>query len=139
MASETSDGLRGLIPFVRSCVRSGVCYIANDLQLVGLHFKLSGKAVVASLLTGLVLLLNAMAASPELHELFHADAGQTEHQCAVTLFAHGHMNSATVEVATVTLTVSVEATPQITFSVFAPAIENLPAGRAPPVSVSSPV
>ena len=91
------------------------------------------------MLVALVLLLDAMAACPELHELIHQDAGQAEHQCAVTLFAHGHMDSATVEVAAVTLTVSVETTPQITFSVFAPAIGNLPAGRAPPVAVSSPV
>jgi hypothetical protein len=109
------------------------------LQLVSRHFKLSGKAVTASLLTGLVLLLNALAASPELHELFHADAGHSEHQCAVTLFAHGQMDSATVEVSALAPVVSVDSAPQIVFSVFAPAIENLPAGRAPPVSASSPV
>jgi hypothetical protein len=109
------------------------------LQLVSRHFKLSGKAVVASLLTGLVLLLNALASSPELHELFHADAGQAEHHCAVTLFAHGQVDSATVEVSALAPVVSVDSAPQIVFSVFAPAIENLPAGRAPPVSTSSPV
>jgi hypothetical protein len=106
---------------------------------VGRHFKKSGKPVVASLLTGLVLLLNALASSPELHEWFHADASQAEHHCAVTLFAHGQMDSATVEVSALAPVVSVDSAPQIVFSVFAPAIENLPAGRAPPVSVSSPV
>jgi hypothetical protein len=128
-----------LIDFVRACVRPGVRYIANDLQLVSRHFKLSGKAVTASLLAGLVLLLNAMAASPSLHEWFHAGAGHSEHQCAVTLFAHGHMDSATVEVAAAVPVIFVETTPQIVFSVFASTVENLPAGRAPPVLVSSPV
>ncbi len=39
-------------------------------SLVG---RFPGQAVVASFLTGLVLLLNAMAASPALHEWFHSD------------------------------------------------------------------
>jgi len=90
------------------------------------------------LLIAFVLLLNMLAASPSLHEWFHTDAGQAEHQCAVTLFAHGHMDSATVEVSAAVTAVLIEATPQILFSVFTSAIENLPAGRAPPVSVSSP-
>ena len=89
------------------------------------------------MLAGLVLLLNALAASPSLHELLHADAGSPQHQCAVTLFAHGQVDSATVEISTVVPTVFIEKTSQFEFSIFAPAIENLPAGRAPPVSVSA--
>ena len=109
------------------------------MKLATRHFKLPGKAVIASLLAGLVLLLDAMAASPTLHEWIHSDAGSTDHQCVVTLFAHGQVDSATVETSAVTPVVSGETTPPIVFSTFAPAIENLPAGRAPPVSVSSPV
>ena len=92
---------------------------------------------LGGLLTGLVLLLNVLAASPSLHEWFHADAGQGEHQCAVTLFAHGQMDASAVEVAAVSPLVSVATVPQIPFTAFTPAIENLPAGRAPPVSASS--
>ena len=99
------------------------------------HFKLHGKAVIASLLVCLVLLLDAMAACPALHELIHKDADSDEHHCAVTMFAHGQVDSATVQVSAVTPTVSVETVPQIVFSIFAPAIENLPAGRGPPVSL----
>ena len=109
-------------------LRHGKTFLANSI-----------RPILGGLLVAVVLLLNALAASPTLHEWFHADAGQSEHQCAVTLFAHGHMDSATVEVATVTPVVLVEATPLSVFFAFAPAIENLPAGRAPPVSVSSPV
>ena len=89
------------------------------------------------MLAGLVLLLDAMAASPTLHEWIHSDAGSTDHQCVVTLFAHGQVDSATVDVSPIAQTVSVAAALQIAFSIFAPAIENLPAERAPPVSVSS--
>jgi hypothetical protein len=103
------------------------------LQLENRHFKLHGKAVIASLLVCLVLLLDAMAACPALHELIHKDAGKADHNCAVTMFAHGKVDSASVEIFTVTQPASIETTPQIVISVFAPAIENLPAGRAPPV------
>ena len=80
-----------------------------------------------------LLFLNLLAASPSLHEWFHADAGHEDHQCAVTMFAHGQADSATVEVFAVKAVILVESVPQIEFSIFAPAIENLPAGRAPPV------
>lgn len=101
------------------------------------HFKLNGKVVIASLLAGLVLLLDAMAVCPALHELIHKDADSAAHQCATTMFAQGQVDSVTVEVSAITPTVSIETTSQIIFSVFAPAIENLPAGRAPPAAVSS--
>jgi len=97
------------------------------------YFKAHGWAVIASLLAGLVLLLDAMVACPGLHELIHKDADSAEHHCAVTMFAHGHADSATVGVSAVVPVVPTEAIPQISFFVFAPAIENLPAGRAPPV------
>ena len=103
------------------------------MQLAKRHFKLRSNAVIASLLVGLVLLLDAMAACPALHELIHKDADSTEHHCAVTMFAHGQVDSATVEVSIATPTVSVEMVPQVSFSIFSPCIENLPAGRAPPV------
>lgn len=88
---------------------------------------------MASLLAGLVLVLGAMAACPALHELIHHDADQPGHECAVTMFAHGKVDSSTVEISVVTPSASIEIIPQIVFPVFAPAIENLPAGRAPPV------
>ena len=97
------------------------------------HCHRRSLAIVASLLGGLVLLLNAMAASPSLHEWFHADAGKAEHQCAVTMFAHGQVDAASVDVPISAPLAFVETVPFVAFSVFSPAIENLPAGRAPPV------
>ena len=96
-----------------------------------------GKSSLAALLIGLILLLNAMAACPALHELIHKNAGKANHDCAVTMFAHGKVDSATVEISASPQPTSIETNPQIVISVFAPAIENLPAGRAPPASVSS--
>jgi len=109
------------------------------LQLGNRHFKSHGKAALATLLVALVLLLDAMAACPALHELIHQDAGKADHDCAVTLFAHGHVDAATAEVFAVKPVILIESVPQVSFSIFTPAIENLPAGRAPPTSVSSPV
>jgi hypothetical protein len=82
----------------------------------------------------LVLVVDLLAASPALHERLHADAGKADHECAVKLFAHGQVDSATVDISVATPPAPIEAAPQIVISVFAPAIENLPAGRAPPAS-----
>ncbi|HEV2693140.1 MAG TPA: hypothetical protein VG347_09625 [Verrucomicrobiae bacterium] len=103
------------------------------MQLGKRHFKLRSKASIALLLAALVLLLDAMAACPALHELIHKDAGQAEHQCGVTLFAHGQVDSATVDVPVIASALPIAITPQVVFSIFSPAIQNLPAGRAPPV------
>jgi hypothetical protein len=103
------------------------------LRFAKCHFKAHGRAAIASLLAGIVLLLDAMAASPALHEWFHSDASQPEHQCAVTLFAQGKVDCATVAVVIPAPLFFIEAVPAIDFSVFCPVIEQLPAGRAPPV------
>ena len=107
------------------------------MRLITHQLKRPGQAVIASLLAGFVLLLNAMAVSPTLHEWFHADAGESGHQCAVTLFAHGQVDSSSVEVAIPVPQTSVATNPSVEISVYSPAIENLPAGRAPPVSSSN--
>ena len=99
-------------------------------------FRIS-KPALAALLAGIVLLLDAMAACHDLHEWVHKDADQPGHECAVTMFAHGKVDAATVDVAVIVPAAPVVATPQLVFSVFSPAIQHLPQGRAPP-AVSSP-
>ena len=91
-----------------------------------------GKPALAVLLIGLVLLLDAMAAAPVLHELIHKDAENATHSCAVTLFAHGHVESATCDIPAILPVTFVEVTPSLAFSTFNPTLENLPPGRAPP-------
>jgi hypothetical protein len=105
------------------------------------HFRKSfarfGRPSIGALLAGLVLLLNAMAELPALHEFFHADAGQSGHQCAVTLFAHGQIDAADAAVAVVVPSIATEFLSQSPVSVFSIAAETLPPGRAPPISSSN--
>ncbi|HUC83585.1 MAG TPA: hypothetical protein VL970_00220 [Candidatus Acidoferrales bacterium] len=103
------------------------------MRVLTRHSQAHGQAAIASLLVGLFLLLNAMAASPALHEWLHHDAGQPGHQCGVTLFAHGLVDAAAGDVPMAAPMPSVEAVPSLVICVFSPAIEQLPAGRAPPV------
>ena len=82
----------------------------------------------------IVLLLNLLAASPSLHERLHADAGQSGHQCAVSDFAHGKVDSTTVEVVAAVPTASFEFLPLTYISIPNALAATLPPGRGPPVS-----
>jgi hypothetical protein len=93
------------------------------------------QAGLSALLVAMVLLLDVLAASPQLHERFHQDRNATGHQCAVTLFAHGQVDSACVEVPITQPLAWVERMAPVEIFTFSPAIEHLPAGRAPPVFV----
>ena len=84
----------------------------------------------------LLLLLTVMAAVPALHELVHRDAEQAGHQCAVTLFAHGNVESATPLVTDFVPAVATNAIPHLAFCIFTPPIDLLPPGRAPPAAAS---
>jgi hypothetical protein len=81
-----------------------------------------------------VLLLNLLAASPALHARVHTDAGNSDHQCAITLFAHGQVDSPVTDTLATVPAGVVEIRPQ--FSVLTPDVRValLPPGRAPPVS-----
>jgi hypothetical protein len=96
------------------------------------HLFPIGKPALAALLVGVVLLLDAMAACPALHEMIHHDAGKEDHECAVTMFAHGKAISVTCEIIIPPPTLSIEIVRPLIISVYSPAIENLPQGRAPP-------
>ncbi len=100
------------------------------------HLIRFGRPAVAALLVAVVILLDAMAACPALHELIHKDAGHADHDCAVTMFAQGKVDSAMVEVLVVVMAALVVVAPRLEFSVFQPVIAHLPPGRAPPVSCS---
>jgi hypothetical protein len=91
--------------------------------------------MIALLMVALVLLLNALAASPSLHEWFHADAGSAHHRCAVTMFAHGQVDTASVDVPVAVPVTLGDIVVPAEISFYHPSIDNLPAGRGPPVSV----
>ena len=82
----------------------------------------------------MVLLLNAMAACEPLHKLIHHDADKPGHECVVTMFAHGHVDSASTEVPVISPAAWVEVASPIVFSVPSTVAEILPPGRAPPAA-----
>lgn len=84
------------------------------------------------MLVCLILLVDAMAVCPALHELLHKDAANAGHECAVTIFTHGKVDTANVDVPVFVTTVVPGAMPPIEFSVFNTSVEYLPPGRAPP-------
>ena len=96
------------------------------------HFQRTGRAIIAPLLICVVLLLDAMSACPDLHELIHQDADEPGHECAVTMFAQGQVDSSVVEVAAIMPVAIVEFLPLTSVSVFKALVESLPPGRGPP-------
>jgi hypothetical protein len=101
------------------------------------HFRPSVKSAWAVLLIGLVLLLNAMEACEPLHKLIHHDADKPGHQCVVTLFAHGKVDSVSCDVPVILPVVWIETASPVLFSIPGMVTEILPPGRAPPAVISS--
>ena len=81
----------------------------------------------------LVLLLSVLAASPGLHAWLHGNAGETDHECVITLFQHGVV-ATTAEVVLVfvalVLLAWIAAAPSALC--LAPPRYWLPPGHAPP-------
>jgi hypothetical protein len=94
--------------------------------------KPPGHALIAALLVALVLLLDAMVACPGLHEMIHADADQAGHECAVTMFIHGQVDSAVVLVAAILPAAPIEFSPLPATALFHTRMDALPPGRGPP-------
>jgi hypothetical protein len=68
-----------------------------------------------------------------LHAWLHGGTiPKDDDDCAVVALAHGKVESVSCDVPVVAPTSWIEVTPQIVFSVFSPAIANLPNGRGPP-------
>lgn len=109
---------------------------AKRLQPGNPYRKPAAHALIAALLVALVLLLDAMVACPALHELLHADADQAGHECAVTMFIHGQVDSAVVLVAAILPATPIEFSPPTATALFHARADALPPGRGPP-SVSS--
>jgi len=108
---------------------------ATGLKLKMRYCKQPGQAVLALLLAGLVLLLDAMAACPKLHELIHHDADQPGHECAVTLFGHGQVDASVEIVAANVPLVPVHFSLLSLISLPNAPVEMFPPGRGPPASL----
>ena len=97
---------------------------------------LFGKVAKGVLLLGLFLSVLALTQSATLHKAFHPTAGQSDHQCAVTLLAAGHVDASPSAV-------TVSATPLVPiflnyFEATRPACPsfNLSLSRGPPALLS---
>jgi hypothetical protein len=106
----------------------------GGLQISKTNLIRRSRTLMSVLFVLQVLFLNLLAAAPALHELIHADAGHEDHQCAVTLYAHGHVDTASADVPVALPLTLVESQPAVEISFFCSTVENLPAGRAPPVA-----
>jgi hypothetical protein len=87
----------------------------------------------ALLLTGTVLMLAILAASPAAHHWLHADADHEDHECAITLYAQG-ITTAAVGVALAVIVwrlLGLSRSAGIELFLSAPRFLHLP-GRAPP-------
>jgi hypothetical protein len=102
-------------------------------------FKISRRVrqrlyvATAAISLALWLLLTVAEAYKPLHAWMHGGAIPDDDDCAVALLVHGNVHTDVVDVPLTTPIVWIESTPQVDFSVFCPAIEHLPSGRAPPV------
>ena len=133
-------------PFVPSCLGGKTpspisplaffchpAYIANALQYRPRHLKAVVAPLTASVLVALVLVLNALAVCPALHERLHPDAHEHGHECAVTLFAHGLLDQVSVAVAPVRPVPGLELRQPVFLSAFVPASVIVSSARGPPV------
>jgi hypothetical protein len=59
---------------------------------------LTAKRKVSALLLAVFMSLQILAAVPFLHALVHSDCHSPTHECGVTLFLHGQVNSSEVAV-----------------------------------------
>jgi hypothetical protein len=110
-------------------------------QIVRLNWKCrngfgrTAKTVLSTLLLLQMLFLLVLVACPALHHALHHDSNSSEHQCAVTLFAHGQADMSAVAAAAVIPVVPVAFLPLTSASVFNALVATLPPGRGPPVSL----
>jgi len=92
-----------------------------------------GKRAISALLLAVFASLQILAAVPALHSFVHEDANSPNHECGVTLFLHGQVDSSDVAVQVVLV-----AAPPVVHEFFSqnPLIfRDIPLrpGRGPPV------
>ncbi len=108
-------------------------------QALSWAFSRKAKRGLAALGLAVFLLLQAMVTFPGLHALFHRDASDPAHECAVTLFVHGQVHCADAAVSVL----RPEPVPLFIQSfrepVFVSADVRLLPGRAPPSAPSLPI
>ncbi len=98
-----------------------------------LRHKQVWKLAGALFLSSLILFLSLLAVSPGLHKLIHAEAAAADHNCAVTLFAKGHVATSTVALIVVGLMLFTGGIPLLSETFVLPlANYRFSSSRAPP-------
>ena len=73
-----------------------IWFIANALHIAKKSIQLLRRPVIRWTAAGTIILLvlfcGLLSSSPALHQFFHPDANNEQHQCAITIFAHGHVD-----------------------------------------------
>ena len=97
------------------------------------------RKIAATLMLGLWLVLNLIAAAPDLHHLIHASSDSIQHDCFITQFNNGQY-SADVPVAIAFAPPShvVESVSRPEFSRHFVSVSLLPHSRGPPTPSESP-
>ena len=82
----------------------------------------------------LFLSLLVFTSSPRLHKLIHPDADSADHECAVTMLAHGKVNSVAVPPVLLSfVSVVLFLLPALQSAVFSPFEYRFSFSRAPPL------
>jgi hypothetical protein len=121
----------------KSCRRHVICYIANSLQYkkCQINRRLRQRIFAATAILSLAVWLFMAAAEvwTPLHAWLHGGSiPDNDDDCAIVALIHGKIETTPCDIPVVIPATWVETTPRIEISVFCPAIENLPLGRAPP-------
>jgi hypothetical protein len=127
----------------KSCRRRVICYIANSLQYkkCQINRRLRQRFYAATAILSLAVWLFMAAAETwtPIHSWLHGGSiPDNDDDCAIVALIHGKIETTPYDVPVVIPATLLEATPHVEISVFCPAIENLPPGRAPP-AVASPL
>jgi hypothetical protein len=94
---------------------------------------LTARRNLSALLFAVFASLQVLAAVPALHTAIHEDASSPNHECAVTMFLHGQVNSSDVAVAVIVVPPPVIVHESIPANPFISRGTPLRPGRGPPV------
>jgi hypothetical protein len=114
-----------------------MCYFANSLQyrMCSINRRRQQRFYAATAILSLVVWLFMATAESwtPLHAWLHGGSiPDNDDDCAIVALVHGKIDTTPCDVPIVIPATRVESTSRLEISVFGPAIENLPLGRAPP-------
>ena len=95
-------------------------------------FGMRARRKLSAFLLAIFAGLQLVAAAPGIHALIHPDCNSPQHECAVTLFTHGQVNSSDVTIAATSLPSLVRQNETFPEQSFISREIPLPPSRGPP-------